>query len=103
MSITRPNCNVKTEEHPETTTESPVVRFDDKLKDEILSQIREQGMVIEHCIYNAEMIVATSGYWNVIHGRTPGEVSLDGEGVHKFYQMMPLNRLFTRKRVDFVV
>jgi hypothetical protein len=26
------------------------------------------------------MIVATSNYWNVIHGRTPNEVSQDGEG-----------------------
>ncbi len=27
------------------------------------------------------MIVATSNYWNIIHGRTPNEVSQDGEGV----------------------
>ena len=34
-----------------------------------------------HYLTYAEMIVATSGYWNVIHGRTPNEVSQDGEGV----------------------
>ncbi len=34
-----------------------------------------------HYLTYAEMIVATSRYWNVIHGRTPGEVSSDGEGV----------------------
>jgi hypothetical protein len=27
------------------------------------------------------MILATSNYWNIIHGRTPGEVSQDAEGV----------------------
>ena len=27
------------------------------------------------------MIIATSRYWNVIHGRTPGEVIQDAEGV----------------------
>ena len=34
-----------------------------------------------HYLTNAEMIVATSCYWNVIHGRSPGEVSQDVEGV----------------------
>ena len=34
-----------------------------------------------HYLTYAEMIVATSDYWNVIHGRTPNEVSQDGEGV----------------------
>ncbi len=55
MTRTCPNCNVNNEEHPETITETPAVRFDDKLKDEILSQIQEEGMVIVHCIYNAEI------------------------------------------------
>ena len=27
------------------------------------------------------MLIATSNYWNVIHGRAPGEVSQDAEGV----------------------
>jgi len=34
-----------------------------------------------HYLTYAEMLVATSSYWNVIHGRTPNEVSQDGEGV----------------------
>ena len=34
-----------------------------------------------HYLTYAEMIVATSRYWNVIHGRTPNEVIQDGEGV----------------------
>jgi len=29
----------------------------------------------------AEMLIPTSNYWNVIHGRTPGEVHQDAEGV----------------------
>ena len=29
----------------------------------------------------AEMLIATSNYWNVIHGRSPGEVTQDTEGV----------------------
>jgi multimeric flavodoxin WrbA len=34
-----------------------------------------------HYLTYAEMMVATSSYWNVIHGRTPNEVTQDGEGV----------------------
>ena len=34
-----------------------------------------------HYLTYAEMIVATANYWNVIHGRTPNEVSRDDEGV----------------------
>jgi multimeric flavodoxin WrbA len=34
-----------------------------------------------HYLTYAEMIIATSCYWNVIHGRLPGEVFQDGEGV----------------------
>jgi len=34
-----------------------------------------------HYLTYAEMIVATSSYWNVIHGRLPNEVSQDSEGV----------------------
>jgi len=36
---------------------------------------------LNHYLTYAEMIVATSCYWNVIHGRSTGEVSQDGEGV----------------------
>lgn len=34
-----------------------------------------------HYLTYAEMLIATSNYWNVIHGRAPGEVSRDDEGV----------------------
>jgi multimeric flavodoxin WrbA len=29
----------------------------------------------------SEMLIPTSNYWNVIHGRSPGEVEQDTEGV----------------------
>lgn len=34
-----------------------------------------------HFLAYSEMILATSNYWNVIHGRTPGEILKDEEGV----------------------
>jgi hypothetical protein len=46
--------NTETEANQETTTAAPAVKFDDKLKEEILSQIHEEGMVIVHCSYDAE-------------------------------------------------
>ena len=36
---------------------------------------------LNHYLTYSEMILATSNYWNVTHGRTPGEVLQDGEGV----------------------
>jgi len=36
---------------------------------------------LNHYLTYSEMIMATSNYWNVIHGRTPGEVENDSEGV----------------------
>ena len=36
---------------------------------------------LNHYLNYSEMIIATSNYWNIIHGRTPGEVMQDGEGV----------------------
>jgi len=35
---------------------------------------------LTHYLTYSEMIIATSRYWNVIHGRTPGEAIKDGEG-----------------------
>jgi multimeric flavodoxin WrbA len=35
---------------------------------------------LNHYLNYSEMIIATSRYWNVIHGRTPGEVIQDSEG-----------------------
>ena len=36
---------------------------------------------LNHFLNYSEMVIATSNYWNVIHGRTPGEVVHDSEGV----------------------
>jgi multimeric flavodoxin WrbA len=36
---------------------------------------------LNHYLTYSEMIIATSNYWNVIHGRLPGEVLQDAEGV----------------------
>ena len=36
---------------------------------------------LNHYLNYAEMIIATSNYWNVIHGRSAGEVTKDLEGV----------------------
>jgi multimeric flavodoxin WrbA len=35
---------------------------------------------LNHYLTYSEMIIATSNYWNIIHGRSAGEVSQDGEG-----------------------
>jgi multimeric flavodoxin WrbA len=35
---------------------------------------------LNHYLTYSEMIIATSRYWNVIHGRTPGEATQDDEG-----------------------
>ncbi|MFZ4399104.1 MAG: flavodoxin family protein [Bacteroidales bacterium] len=36
---------------------------------------------MNHYLTYSEMILATSNYWNIIHGRSPGEVTQDAEGV----------------------
>ncbi|HEX2937114.1 MAG TPA: flavodoxin family protein [Bacteroidales bacterium] len=36
---------------------------------------------LNHYITYSEMLMATANYWNVIHGRIPGEVVKDEEGV----------------------
>jgi multimeric flavodoxin WrbA len=36
---------------------------------------------LNHYLLYSEMMIATSNYWNIIHGRTPGEVLQDEEGV----------------------
>ena len=35
---------------------------------------------LNHYLTYSEMILATSNYWNIIHGRTPGEAEQDYEG-----------------------
>ena len=53
MSLTIPKNNIETEEHVETTTAAPSVKLDKRLKEEILSQVQEEGTVIVHCSYTA--------------------------------------------------
>ncbi len=36
---------------------------------------------LNHYLNYAEMIIATANYWNIIHGRTPGEAEKDTEGL----------------------
>jgi len=36
---------------------------------------------LNHYLTYSEMILATSSYWNIIHGTGPGEVEDDAEGV----------------------
>ena len=36
---------------------------------------------LNHYLLYSEMLIATSNYWNIIHGRMPGEVLQDEEGV----------------------
>jgi multimeric flavodoxin WrbA len=49
-----------------------------------------------HYLTYTEMILATSSYWNVIHGRNPGEVGQDGEGVQTM-RMLGKNMLWLLK------
>ena len=35
---------------------------------------------LNHYLHFSEMIIASSNYWNIIHGRLPGEVEQDEEG-----------------------
>ncbi|MFT3752151.1 MAG: flavodoxin family protein [Paludibacter sp.] len=37
---------------------------------------------LNHYLTYSEMQLATANYWNVVHGRTPGEAGFDNEGVH---------------------
>ncbi len=36
---------------------------------------------LNHYLTYSEMVIAASNYWNIIHGRIPGEVLQDAEGV----------------------
>lgn len=40
---------------------------------------------LNHYLSISDMIIASSIYWNVIHGRNPGEVIHDGEGVQTMH------------------
>lgn len=47
----------------------------------------------------AEMLIPTSNYWNVIHGRTPGEVLQDLEGV-QIMRVLGKNMAWLMKLVE---
>ncbi|MCT4639238.1 MAG: flavodoxin family protein [Bacteroidales bacterium] len=47
----------------------------------------------------SEMIIPTSNYWNVIHGRTPGEVLEDKEGV-QIMQVLGRNMAYLLKLIE---
>jgi multimeric flavodoxin WrbA len=52
-----------------------------------VTAVRRSGGVaaldtLNHYMLFAEMMIPGSSYWNVIHGRVPGESAQDGEGVH---------------------
>ena len=47
----------------------------------------------------AEMLLPTSNYWNVIHGRTPGEVTQDEEGV-QIMRVLGKNMAWLMKLVE---
>jgi multimeric flavodoxin WrbA len=58
--------------------------FRQKVGASVVSVRRTGGSVtfdsLNHYITYSEMVVATSNYWNVIHGREVGEVEKDDEG-----------------------
>jgi multimeric flavodoxin WrbA len=47
----------------------------------------------------SEMLIPTSNYWNVIHGRMPGEVEQDAEGV-QIMRVMGKNMAWLLKLVE---
>ena len=54
---------------------------------------------LNNFINYAEMLMPTSNYWNVIHGRSPGEVSQDTEGV-QIMRVLGKNMAWLMKLVE---
>ena len=58
--------------------------FRNKVGAAVVAVRRSGGSVtfdsLNHYLTYSEMILATANYWNIIHGRTPGEVDQDLEG-----------------------
>lgn len=48
----------------------------------------------------AEMLIPTSNYWNVIHGRSPGEVTQDEEGV-QIMRVLGRNMAWLMRLVEY--
>lgn len=55
---------------------------------------------LNNYINYAEMLMPTSNYWNVIHGRTPGEVHQDEEG-KQIMGVLGKNMAWLMKLVEF--
>lgn len=54
---------------------------------------------LNHYLTLSEMFVASSSYWNVAHGQTPGQVIMDEEGIQTI-QIMAKNMIFLLKAID---
>ncbi|TGU74334.1 flavodoxin family protein [Geomonas terrae] len=54
---------------------------------------------LNHFLNYSEMLLPTSNYWNVIHGRTPGEALQDGEGV-QIMRVLAKNMAWLLKLVE---
>lgn len=66
--------------------------------------VRRSGEVatfdhLNHYFTISEMFLASSSYWNVIHGRLPGEVLQDEEGVQTM-RVLGKNMAFLIKAID---
>jgi multimeric flavodoxin WrbA len=55
---------------------------------------------LNHYINYAEMLMPASSYWNVIHGRVPGEVHQDDEG-KQVMRVLGKNMAWLMKLVEF--
>ncbi len=55
---------------------------------------------LNNFINYAEMLMPASNYWNVIHGRTPGEVNQDIEGV-QIMRVLGRNMAWLMKLVQY--
>ncbi|WP_129128067.1 flavodoxin family protein [Geomonas oryzae] len=54
---------------------------------------------LNHFLNYSEMLLPTSNYWNVIHGRAPGEALQDGEGV-QIMRVLAKNMVWLLKLVE---
>jgi hypothetical protein len=63
MSNTSPTYNPETDEQVIAPTITPAVKLDEKLKDELLTQIQEEGMIIVYCSFTTDFEVGIR-IWN---------------------------------------
>lgn len=54
---------------------------------------------LNHYIVYAEMFMPGSNYWNVVHGRTPGEMAQDAEG-NQIMEVLGRNMAWLLKAID---